>query len=514
MNTIKPTKEQLDNTKKVNSLVAGQALLVQASAGCAKTTTLVQMASSNTEHTLVLVYNKASQLDCVEKFKGMDHVNVKTTHGLAYQHYGSTMTHKLRRPQGAYKNVAGTGGEIATKYRISPIEGDKLMTAPYLGLLAKRALGTFETSDYKDLDEIKLGYLDGIAVEYGVESSKLKGVIKKVIKELWRDRTNLGSDVLCTHDTYLKLFQLSKPDLGYDRVYLDEAQDSTPAVIDIVKSQQKSGAKVCIVGDPRQQLYAWRGAVDALDKFDNFIKGTLSETFRYGQDSADLAGAILNDGTKITSAKGLVTKVGQGVVDRTKPYTILYRSNIGLIFDAIDSLDAGHKIALEIDVQDFCRMLESCYQLQQGNIRKVKHEEILAYSNWKEFTIEAQSNPELSRMVQIIKSGRMRSVIKTLNNMPNTNNPDITFTTAHKSKGREWDQVVLGDDYPAVRNKDGSYRELSYSEANLLYVACTRAKVALGVNETVLDIKYFAENPEEDDCIHTLGEIEYELQED
>jgi F-box protein, helicase, 18 len=75
---------------------------------------------------------------------------------------------------------------------------------------------------------------------------------------------------------YLKLYQLSKPQIQlYDCLFIDEAQDLTPgkslssmpatpllaAVTDIVNNQRVS--KI-LVGDKHQQIYAFRGAVNAM----------------------------------------------------------------------------------------------------------------------------------------------------------------------------------------------------------------------------------------------------------
>src|SRR5260221_7806201 len=42
------------------------------------------------------------------------------------------------------------------------------------------------------------------------------------------------------------------------------------------------------VGDPAQQIYAWRGAIDAMDAFDGH-QLTLSQSFRFGPAIADEA---------------------------------------------------------------------------------------------------------------------------------------------------------------------------------------------------------------------------------
>ena len=65
----------------------------------------------------------------------------------------------------------------------------------------------------------------------------------------------------------MKKFQLARPCLAdwfqYDVLLLDEAQDMNPAMLDVCLHQDRP--KV-VVGDPNQQIYSFRGAVNALAK--------------------------------------------------------------------------------------------------------------------------------------------------------------------------------------------------------------------------------------------------------
>lgn len=58
---------------------------------------------------------------------------------------------------------------------------------------------------------------------------------------------------------------------------------------------------------------------------------------------------------------------------------------------------------------------------------------------------------------------------------------DVVFSTAHKSKGMEWDTVALLDDFVPTLFSAGVTEE-QQEERNLLYVAVTRAKRSLVIN--------------------------------
>jgi len=55
---------------------------------------------------------------------------------------------------------------------------------------------------------------------------------------------------------------------------------------------------------------------------------------------------------------------------------------------------------------------------------------------------------------------------------------DIVVTTAHRSKGLEWDQVVMADDFPDWHSREQAPEERD-DEANLAYVVVTRAQKRL-----------------------------------
>lgn len=64
----------------------------------------------------------------------------------------------------------------------------------------------------------------------------------------------------------------------------------------------------------------------------------------------------------------------------------------------------------------------------------------------------------------------------------NEREADITVSTAHRSKGLEWERVVLGDDFQDIADPLMSEQERR-DETNLLYVAVTRARRTLVLNE-------------------------------
>ncbi len=69
---------------------------------------------------------------------------------------------------------------------------------------------------------------------------------------------------------------------------------------------------------------------------------------------------------------------------------------------------------------------------------------------------------------------------------------DVTVSTAHKSKGLEWDRVRIGDDFFVPKEKDGQVEMVEDGELKLGYVAVTRAAKELdpGPLSWVFDSQY------------------------
>jgi superfamily I DNA/RNA helicase len=498
---MKPTQEQVAIVEAVQQ--DNDMLKVCAIAGSGKTTTLKMIGEALSEKKcLYIAYNKAMAVEAEARMPS--NVECRTMHSIAYEAVGSKYRDKLSRPVGGYKNVGGTSSEIARLLHIKPVFDKRevlVISSNAIGSLVKSCVARYEQSSDKDLGEHHISQ-SGLRVALKVKSfkdekaAKLKKQMLPIIlthaKALWKLRTNLKSDVLATHDTYLKLYQLSKPTLKCDVLLLDEAQDCNPCFIDITENNQHN-TKVILVGDEFQAIYGWRGAVNAMQNF-QCRSLALSQSFRYGKDIAKVAEMVLNNGTKIFPNGD--ENSGVGVVDTKKPYTILFRTNSELILHAVWLIEEGkHTVRIFADVQDFCKLLTSAIALRAGKMKDVKHDLLIAFDNWQEVKEEAKfSKGDLSRAAKLVDEGKAQDILESLSKHVNSDNAHVTLMTAHKSKGLEAEQVVLAEDFVSAFNEHGVYVGFDDAERNLLYVACTRAKKVLQLNEVVKDLMEFREH--------------------
>jgi superfamily I DNA/RNA helicase len=340
-------------------------------------------------------------------------VTCSTTHSVAYSYTGVKLNRagKLSRPTGrGYVNVAGTGSEIARFFKINPLQqaGEVVLPAAFIGLLVKITVARFEQSADAELALSHTPYGE-LMEKFNTVTFDVKAVQAQVLsyaKKLWAERTNLNSVVLASHDTYLKMYQLSKPVLAsYEVLYVDEFQDTTPCVLDIVMNQHTNGIKVVMVGDARQAIYGWRGAVNAMKMVDAPTR-SLTKSFRYGQAVADIATTVLQGAMQITGNENIKSVTGfGGTVDRTTPHTRLFRTNAALLIAAIGEIANGTKISIEIDVKDFVKLLQAAVALRRGEMKNVKHDKLLSFNDWAEAVEEGKHDSELGRVCKIVNNG-------------------------------------------------------------------------------------------------------------
>lgn len=485
---LTPTKQQ---TSIIKAARVDAKLKIVAGAGAAKSSTLSMIASDLKVPCLYLAYNKAMAVEAHAKFPS--NVECRSTHSLAYKYEGVAIAHKLSRPYGAYVNVAGSPTEIAKYYKIKPIlvEEDTFISSVFIAAIVKDTVAKFEHSDHRSISKLCIPFhINGdIEKRYGKKFVKLvSNTVLIVAKKLWDDRIDVKSKVLATHDTYLKMFELSGTTLSqYDMVFLDESQDANDCTISILATKFSPDTRIVAVGDPFQQIYQFRGSVNALNKIDG-NKYTLSKSFRFGQELADLASTILGGKFQLGGNDKVTTKIGNNVITNDEVHTEIFRTNSCLINRGISLLSENIPVFIDFDTRDFVNKIRSVQELQAGNVKGVKHIDIIPFNTFAEFLSECEDNFELNRYAKIILNGDADYYIDTLTSYKKPDRFDVHLITAHRSKGIEWDNVLLADDFPSIYDKDGRHVGLNELEENLLYVACTRAKLKLHYNNTVQEI--------------------------
>ncbi len=287
------------------------------------------------------------------------------------------------------------------------------------------------------------------------------------------------------HDGYLKRYQLSRPRLPYDLILFDEAQDANPATADILLRQP---ARKVFVGDAHQQLYAFRGAKDALASFPAEETRYLSGSFRFGPEVAAVANALLGTykGERVP-LRGLGAPDALGQPKRETRYAIICRSNAAVFGSAVEHLSDRLYFVGGLPGYRLERIVEA-HHLRDG--RPVREPFLRSFPDWKAFCAlaEATDDRESLSLIRIVEyyGRRIPRLVQQVSRRAVTQwqAADLILTTAHKAKGLEFRQVVLTDDYtPLFANGNPLPPEaIAPDEVNVLYVAATRARQRLKPN--------------------------------
>lgn len=255
---------------------------------------------------------------------------------------------------------------------------------------------------------------------------------------------------------------------------MKNCQDTAPVFLSILQQQQH--ALLVLVGDDNQQIYEWRGAVNALASFPGAPRKLLSQSFRFGQTIADVANSILKGLEEPTDLvmKGLES-IPSIVGPVASPRCILCRTNAAAVSNVLRHKAEGGKPHLIGGGAETVKFVKGAQDLQNG--RSTTHPELCCFKDWSEVEeySKLDEGEDLRLMVKLIEDFGCEAILDALVGMPEEENATLVVSTAHKSKGREWDSVRLAGDFK-LPNQMGD------SERRLLYVAATRAKQQLDIS--------------------------------
>lgn len=473
MDDVKPTEEQ---QAIIDAGCSGESFTVDAVAGSGKTTVLNMTSRAMGTGILYLVYNTEAAKDAKKKFP--TNVDVKTTSALAYGDYRELYQERIFGPRIPARETARILGLS------HPLElGENLLIPP--DFLARYAMETVERFCHVADVNVSEKHVPELPVGMNIaQEALLRQEIARWAKKLWKDSIVPTSAHRFTFDHAFKLYAMSNPLVSYDTIMLDEAQDSNEIVEHFIKGQY--GQKI-VVGDPAQALYEWRGAINIMDRFEG-ERLPLSQSWRFGNRIAEEADKWLaHSGTGIT-VKGNPA-MDSFVVDggMTSPDAVLCRSNGSVMANAMNFMDHGLKVAVAGGTDALKSLAFAAGNLKQG--KRSNHPELIAFRSWGELMsyTDEPGGGDLKAMVGLINRFGVGAIIDACNATVTERggNPDIVVSTAHKAKGREWDNVQVSDDFPEPKptinplTGDAEPGHVLKSEARLHYVTVTRARRTL-----------------------------------
>ncbi len=335
-----------------------------------------------------------------------------------------------------------------------------------------------------------------VALAMRVNTTTHLDVLVTEAQKLWERQIDPASTLPIPHGLYLKLLSLSPQPFNADVVLFDEAQDASAPMLAILEAHVAEGGRLIMVGDKHQHIYAWAGAMNAIDALagkysDSSLVLPLCQSYRFGQDIADAGNIFLG------AMEADYRLVGLGPHGATSQHgdtkTILFRSNAKMIMEilATQKHDPTKKVHVVGGTKEMVSVLNDLSNLYSGTI--VKGSELAGFADWDELKSFADTplGSSYAPLVNIVERlrGSVGGIIAGLRkNEVRPEKADFILSTAHKAKGAQWGSVKLSEEFQNVwdaaavkdtRTQQEFYVMPDHEELALQYVAATRAETLL-----------------------------------
>lgn len=471
---ISPTQQQNDARDATST---GEDVVIEALAGTGKTSTLDLIARDRKRALMTYVaFNKSIAQEAKRKFPS--NVTAKTAHGFAYAHIVQArpglmdrLSNQGRVPRWRQTQILGIPSD-GFRY------GNLRLRDGQLTSLVMEAVGRFCRTAATAPHRVHIPKVPGMDTD--TARADLADYLFPYLERAWADLISDSGKLRFSHDVYLKLASQDPTfRLPGEVILFDEAQDADPVVMHIVRRMQaEHDAQLIVVGDSQQQIYEWRGAIDALDQFDAAFRLPLTQSFRFGPAIAEEANRILSLLPTDLRVEGY-DQVDSSLAFLDDPDTVLCRTNaeaVGRLLNAqIDGVSAG----LVGGTQQVEWLAKAAKDLAEG--RPTDHPELRAFDNWaqvQEHVEDDKDARDLRVLVNLVDKHGPDTLLLAVERAVPEQAAKLLISTAHKAKGREWKRVKLAGDFPPPVVPD-SGGQLSEGELRLQYVAATRAQELL-----------------------------------
>lgn len=278
----------------------------------------------------------------------------------------------------------------------------------------------------------------------------------------------------------------------YDNFLIDECQDLNKVQIELVR---RAGKRVIACGDPCQAIYGFRGAdSNAYNLLMELIRAKqfpLSVCYRCPKNVIAQAQKIV---PQIEAAEGAQDGVTESITyQQFKDLAqendfVLARCTAPLVSGCLEMIREGRKaVVLGRDIGD--QLITLIKKLAAADSQQSSaFYEALKY--WESKEVERLSRTDNDAMIQVVQdkvatlaalveaAPTVAGMIDKVNSIFSKDAKGITFTTVHKAKGMEADNVfILQPEMMPHPMAKLEYQK--QQEMNIKYVAITRARKAL-----------------------------------
>lgn len=473
-------------------------LVVEANAGCGKSTTLIRCIKEIPEDKSILLtaFNRDIVTDLKKRVKGMPNINVTTLHGLGLQMLQRNFPNEeLILDEFKYKSYLNTN--IKSLSSINTYNLSKRDFARYMSNIeAFINFGRcYLCETVKDLEFIEDRYdISPIADEKEV-----------ALDILAYGKQNL-SQIDYTDMIWLPNVLFCKPyGMLYDWILTDEAQDLSTCQREIILKCRKINTRMVCVGDENQCIYAFSSAnpesFKKLKELPNTVSLPLSISYRCAKNIVGFANKLVPTIEANNDGREGEIKYNVPLEEIHDGDMVLCRNNAPLMQVYVDFIKQGKKCfirgkdiglnlknmvkragieVLNKNLQEdgiFVRLYDMLFDM----INEVVCKYNVSYSDAVE-SVLISNRLDMIKALEILSDDINTSteLIEKIDKIfSDRKSGGISLSTIHKAKGLEANNVYIACKHlmPSSRaKKDWEIKQ----EYNLMYVAYTRAKNILG----------------------------------
>lgn len=493
-----PTNQQADF---LDELARGRSsIALVARAGTGKTSTIMMgvdlyAARFPRAEIVVCAYNKAIADEIKEKLVKAGHtdwrkVQAATIHSLGFGLvkfvFKSTIDDKKLSNLIAAKDNSPDreiyeqyGNQIATLVRVAKQSG--------VGFFPDSPIG--DVSVWHDLaDHYDIN---------GLEETDQMDLVVAAAQTIYRESLALTSVVDFDDMILFPLVKNLRVKFGKDLMFLDEAQDLSRARQALAKKFLKPGGRMVIVGDDRQAIYGFSGAdaaaLENLTRSMGAVRLPLSVTWRCPKAVVALAKTIVPDIEAAPgAAEGEVLRLTELPGDIREGDAILCRNTAPLVKAAYKLIRAGKpcrvegraigdgmvKLVTRWKLKTISALIDRIIDYKERETQKA----VAKGSEAKAEEVADRCDTILEICTAVSERGgttvqEVKDFIEQL--FADGAKGVIILATYHRSKGREWQRVFLWEHASRCPSKAAKQDWQREQEANLAYVAYTRAQHTL-----------------------------------
>lgn len=478
-------KASFDLTAEQKRVIAafqsGKNIKVNAFAGSGKTSTLVEIGKATHRRGLYLSFNKRNASEAKAKFPTS--VEYRTTHALA--------VHSIRgkgfTEEKLYEKL--TSAAIRHHLKIEDVEYAHhevvngieevrkfLLRSNQIASIVRTIVRKWMYSPHRNFEAVCHPLPGGIQYWPQEIQTKIGSYVLRLCSDCWRKMSDPSDPLPLSHDGYVKYWSLESPRINASFVLLDEAQDTNPVVLEVLRNQQ---CQIVYVGDRHQQIYEWRGAVNAMDEMPAEETLHLTQSFRFGNAIAELANILLRylgEKSELRGFEAIHSRVGE-----TNAQAVLCRTNAALLTEFIRLINEGKRVAIQGGTEEQVQLLRGLEDIQHGKGSTLT--ELAGIQTWDELKkfIETDEGKQIATLVILAETYSIPKLLSFLRRSSGQDDCDVLLSTLHKAKGLEWDRVELLSDFVPKSSSGTPTGSLSEEDARVLYVAITRARRELQI---------------------------------